>query len=714
MRKVLALTIIFICINFLTGFASTQDINQERFQIDSLKEVNQIETNQEQIVDNYNQIAYLFGGINIDSSLVYSSKGIILAKKINYLHGLAVSHSYQGRALIEAGKLKLSMENFDKALIQFSLEGDSINMLDCYSGISYLASYGSSQLKSLNYNLKALEFAEKLKDTSSLSTRYNNIGAIYKRLDNYDLALNYFQKSIDLEQKIISREQKKISKEQLAINVGSLAISYSNAGVLKVEHQKFKEAESDYQKIKSLLPKINSEYVRSYLFLSLAGYYNGINNFDSTNYYIVRARKICIENNYQHILVRVYRQQGETLLKQKQYRESIYFLDKCLNLSDSIGLHEEYPEIYKMSAEAYSHIGNHQKAYNSLLKANSAIDSLKSEKVTGFLVEFEEQKVKNEQEQQQLKLALKNQQVENTAIKMRNKFISALLAIIFLILAIVIVVFYFLKSKKNNKILKSNHKLIKKQKLLLEENIQKLEISEENLQKSNATKDIFFSIIAHDLKSPFSAILGFNDELALHYNEYSDDERMEMINHVGNASKSTYSLLENLLTWSRSQSGAIQLHKEAHQIKSLINESISPNLATAELKKINVVNNIDDTQMVWADKETIKVVVSNLFSNAIKFCNSGGVIYLSCKLNKNMLEICTRDTGIGMSEQIMDGLFNIEKNVQREGTNEEKGTGLGLILCQEFVHKNDGQIWVKSKLGEGSAMYFSLPVHQSN
>lgn len=714
MKKVIALAIAYTCINLPSAYASTQDIKQEQIKVDSLKELNKVETNQEQIVDKYNQIAYLFGGINIDSSLVYSQKGIILAKEINYLHGLAVSHSYHARALIEAGKLKLSMENFDKALSQFSLEGDSINMLDCYSGISYLASYESSQLKSLNYNLKALEFAEKLRDTSSLSARYNNIGAIYKRLDNYDLALNYFQKSIDLEQKIIDLEQKKISPEQEAINVGNLAISYSNAGVLKVECQKYKEAESNYKKIKSLLPKINSEYVRSYLFLSLAGYYNGINNFDSTNYYLVRAHKICIENKYQHILTRVYRQQGEMLLKQKQYHESIRLFNKCLHLSDSIGVREEFPEIYTMSAEAYSHIGNHQNAYKSLLKANSAIDSLKSEKVTGFLVEFEKQKVKNEQERKQLELALKSQQVENAAIKMRNKFISALLAIIILILTIVIVVFYYLKSKKNNKILKSNHKLIKEQKLLLEDSIQKLEINEENLQKLNATKDKFFSIIAHDLKSPFSAIFGFNDELAKHYKEYSDDERLKMINHVGDASKSTYSLLENLLTWSRSQSGSIQLHKEAHQIKSLINESIAPNLATAELKKINVVNNIDDAQMVWADKETIKIVVSNLFSNAIKFCNSGGVIYLSCKLNKNMLEICTRDTGIGMSEQIKDGLFNIEKNVQREGTNEEKGTGLGLILCQEFVYKNDGQIWVKSKLGEGSAMYFSLPVHKSN
>ena len=169
--------------------------NSEQFQIDSLQKQNRIESDQEQLVDNYNQIAYLFGGISIDSSLHYSQKGMLLAQEINYDHGLAVSHLYTARALIQDGKLKPAMENFNKALSQFIQERDSVNLLDCYSGMSYLASYESNQLKSLNYNLKALKIAEKLKDTTSLSIRYNNIGAIYKRLDNYELALNYFQKS---------------------------------------------------------------------------------------------------------------------------------------------------------------------------------------------------------------------------------------------------------------------------------------------------------------------------------------------------------------------------------------------------------------------------------------------------------------------------------------------------------------------------------------
>lgn len=699
MRKVLALTFTFICISILSGFASIQDINQEKIKLDSLLELNRTETDQHKLVDLSNEIAYTYGIISIDSSLIYSKRALVLAEKIGYIHGKGISNSYIARASSQIGEIKTALEYYDKAIEIFSNEADSINLLDNYRGIAYIASYSGNQLASLNYGKKALNLAEKLKDTLSLSIIYNNIASVYKRLDNYESAIHYFEKTIELEKK--------------TQNPKDIAMTYSNIGVLKIENRKLSEAADDYQKIIELLPKIENNYVLAYLYISIAGYYTAINEFELPKQYLAKADQICTNNKYKHILTRVYRQYGELYLKEKLYTKSIQYFDKGITLSETIGISEEYPRIFKMKAEAYTQLEQYPEAYQSLQKAILAIDSVKSEKTTNFLIEFEAQKNKEELNQQKLELALKEQQAENNAIKMRNKFTSALLAIIILILAIGIIAFFYLKSKRNNNILQSQHKLINEQKLLLEDNIQKLEVSEENLQKLNATKDKFFSIIAHDLKSPFSAILGFNDELAIHYNEYQDDERLEMINYVGDAAKSTYFLLENLLTWSRSQSGSIKIQKENLPIKTLINESISPYLASAEFKKITVINNIDNTQIVWADKETMKIVISNLFNNAVKFCKAGGVIYLSSKLNNSMLEICTRDTGVGMSQQIVDGLFNIEKNVQREGTNEEKGTGLGLILCQEFVHKNEGQIWVKSKVGLGSEMYFSLPVKKN-
>ena len=700
MRKVLALTFAFTCINLLAGYASTQNIKQEQIKVDSLKELNKVETDQFKLVDLSNEIAVTYGIISIDSSLVYSKKGIELAKNINYTHGLGVSHSYVARANAQIGEMKVALEHYDNALEIFLSEADSLNILDIYRGMSYVVSYSGNQLASLDYNRKALDIAEKLNDSLSLSIIYNNIATIYIGLDNYQPAIHYFEKTLEIEKK--------------SQNPQDMAITYSNMGILKVKHKKFKEASADYHKITELLPKIKNNYTVAYLYISLAAYYTGINEFELPKQYLSKANEICIKNNYQHILARVYRQYGELFLKEKKYKKSIQYYDKGIELSETIGISEEFPRIYKMKAEAYAQLGEYSKAYKSLQKSNVALNSLESKKVATFLDEFEAQKAKEELNQQKLELALKEQQAENATIKINNRYHIAIITIVLLILLISIVTRFYLKSRQNNQKLRYQHKLINEQKVLLEENIQKLELSESTLQKLNATKDKFFSIIAHDLKSPFSAILGFNEELALNYSDYDDKERKMMIRVVGEAAKSTFSLLENLLTWSRSQSGFIEINKEVHSLKKLVEESISAYVGAAEIKNIHVNNSIADDINILADKETMKIVISNLFNNAVKFSNAGGEINLACKLNNGNVEVCTQDTGIGMSKQIMDGLFQIEKNVQREGTAEEQGTGLGLILCQEFVNKNDGEIWVKSEVGVGSEMYFSLPLYTTN
>ena len=695
MKKFLPLTIAFICINLFSSFALVQDIHHEQIKVDSLKKLHQVETDTNKLVDLSNEISDAYEMISIDSSLLYGKKALHLSEQINYAHGLGVAHTHVARAVVQIGEMKTSLEHFDKAIDIFINESDSLFLLDAYRGISHVASYSGNQLSSLNYNRKALEIAENLKDTASLSIIYNNIASIYKKLDNYDLAIQYFEKSLQIE------KQKKIPQ--------NIIIIYSNIGVVKVQHGDFLEAASDYQKIKELLPTIDAPYVLAYMNLSLASYYIAINKLELSKPYLAKAEELCVKNNNQHIHARVYRHYAELYLKEKHYEKSIQYFDKGIALSKSINVSEDYPRIYKLRAKAYAQLGEYTKAYQSMIEANLAIESLKTKKSVNFLNEFEAQKAKDVLNHKKLELALKEQQAENTTIKANNRYYIAVITIILLVLIISIVTHFYLKSRKNNQKLKSQHQLINEQKILLEENIQKLELSESTLQKLNATKDKFFSIIAHDLKSPFNAIIGFNQALHLNYANYDDEERISMIKLVGDSAKSTFSLIENLLTWSRSQRGSIKINKEVHSLKMLVDDSISAYLGSANIKNIQITNTIADDINVLADKETIQTVISNLFNNAIKFSNSGGEITMACKLNNGHVEICIQDTGIGMSEEIMAGLFQIEKNVQRTGTAEEQGTGLGLILCQEFVNKNDGEIWVKSEEEKGSGFYFSLP-----
>ena len=240
---------------------------------------------------------------------------------------------------------------------------------------------------------------------------------------------------------------------------------------------------------------------------------------------------------------------------------------------------------------------------------------------------------------------------------------------------------------------------------------QALKESEAKLKESNQTKDKFFSIIAHDLKSPFNAILGFSKILLEKHKEFDEKKREKLIKVVNNSANSAFKLLENLLTWSRSQSGGIEYSPEQLFVKILLFETMFNLQGQADKKNITVLDGVLEDELIFVDKNMISTVLRNLISNAIKFTSKGGSIILSSKKHteNGFIEISVEDTGVGISKDRIDNLFRIEKNSSTLGTENEQGTGLGLILCKEFVEKHNGKIWVESEEGKGSKFIFSIP-----
>ena len=241
------------------------------------------------------------------------------------------------------------------------------------------------------------------------------------------------------------------------------------------------------------------------------------------------------------------------------------------------------------------------------------------------------------------------------------------------------------------------------------------EIQSQNikLKELNATKDKFFSIIAHDLKSPFNLLLGFSSLLLENYSNFNEEKRKEYIKIINDSSLKTYELLENLLTWAHSQSGRIEFLPEKINIKILINEIVLLLEETAKNKNIKILNNTENDLQIFADKNMIDTVLRNLIANAIKFTPKEGDITIKAQnlLNENndsFTEITVKDSGVGISPEIQSKLFKITENISTKGTEEEAGTGLGLILCKEFVEKHNGEIWVESEVGKGSEFIFTL------
>jgi PAS domain S-box-containing protein len=231
----------------------------------------------------------------------------------------------------------------------------------------------------------------------------------------------------------------------------------------------------------------------------------------------------------------------------------------------------------------------------------------------------------------------------------------------------------------------------------------------EKLKISNDTKDKFFSIIAHDLKSPFNAILGFSQILNDEYDSYNDKQKKSIIQKIKYSSENAFNLLENLLIWSRTQTKGIKVKPIVLDLVDIIKSQTAIIANIADSKNIKIKYNIPETAFVYTDKDMVKTVILNLLNNAIKFTSSEGNIIITLTDKEDKIELSVADSGVGISRDNQEKLFRISHTLSTDGTMGEKGTGLGLLICKEFVEMNGGDIRVESEEGKGSNFYFTLP-----
>ncbi|HRP01927.1 MAG TPA: PAS domain S-box protein [Candidatus Kapabacteria bacterium] len=245
--------------------------------------------------------------------------------------------------------------------------------------------------------------------------------------------------------------------------------------------------------------------------------------------------------------------------------------------------------------------------------------------------------------------------------------------------------------------------------------IEELSNSKAELEKLNTEKDKFFSIIAHDLRSPFAGFLGLTEVLANDVNVFSKDELKDLSMNMKDSATNLYKLLDNLLQWSRMQRAQLEITKEEFVINLMIEQNIQLQSEVARQKNIKIENLLPDAVLVYADVAMLNTVIRNILSNSVKFTNIGGRIEIGVthQTNNNMLCIYIQDNGIGMPDTIKNNLFKMDSKISRLGTNNEPSTGLGLMLCKEFITKNNGTITVESKEGLGSTFYIEIPSHRN-
>ncbi|MDD4602853.1 MAG: GAF domain-containing sensor histidine kinase [Bacteroidales bacterium] len=236
-----------------------------------------------------------------------------------------------------------------------------------------------------------------------------------------------------------------------------------------------------------------------------------------------------------------------------------------------------------------------------------------------------------------------------------------------------------------------------------------LKFSENQLRESNISKDKFFSIIAHDLRGPFNAIIGFSDLLYNEFDSFDESEKKAMIKNIYDASLGTFKLLENLLEWSRIKTGRSIPSLEYVDLSTIANACLSLLRPQAEKKNIKLFSGIHFGSIAYCDENMIKTVIRNILSNAIKFSQIGGFVKIWANLKEEWIEVIVTDNGVGIANENLGKLFQLDESVKTKGTMGETGTGLGLILCHEFIELNGGSIKAESEPGKGCQISFTIP-----
>jgi signal transduction histidine kinase len=530
------------------------------------------------------------------------------------------------------------------------------------------------------YFFKGLKLGEKLNQKKVASTAMINITNVYALIGEYAKSQQYAFSALG------------ISKD---INDSTLEISAMVLiGQNYLSEKKYDKAAQIYKKALSTAIAIEDKEMIADLYLSLASLYSDLDNLKLALQYYEQAIVSAEEAQSIHYLSQAYKGLGEVYVKTKNYSKGISTLEHSLALLSTADMPTVIEGVYLALSEGYNQIGNHKKAYHYHTLYTSIKDSIYKLSDRGAIekMHFEHELYKKQQEI----LLLEHNTIVKEERNRSNKIIMGLL--ICLLLVTMLVIYILMRGKHRRKLMLE---LVRKQK-------EEIEIQAVHLKTLNDLKTKTFSIISHDLRNPiaaFSMMIELMNQKMLSNAEFVDG--MQKINIQFYAMNR---VLDNLLVWSKSQmEGRSDPNPVRVNLYQLTNQTIELLAENAQRKKVVLENRVDENAVVYSDNEHIDIVIRNLVSNAIKFTPPNGEVIISTKEQNERIIVMVKDSGVGMSNTIKNKLFNYDQPFTNYGTAGEKGTGIGLLICKEFIEKNGGKMWVESEEGKGSNFSFDLP-----
>lgn len=631
-----------------------------------------------------NILSYALANTDSTKCLKYSNEAIAWGSE-NYNNAVWATALYnKAECYYDFEELDKSLENYVKSLKLFVEMKDSLNIgetLNCIGLIYYLkGDYNAAAEKMCH----ALEYFQGRNFKGNAAHVYSNLGMIDNLIgENLKAVENYLH---------AAHLNKEIGE------VSSIAVNYNGVGVAYFNLAQYDSSKVYYTKALKLFRKLNNHkreaialnnianiYVNTGDSLSVAlGYYQqAMSVFESLN--DLRSKAFVLEG-----LGGIYREIGNFDKAIACFNESIQLIKE-----HHFGFYVQQLN-YRDLSLTYERMGRTKDAFSAFKKYSSYKDSLLREERTNQVAELEK-KYQTRQKEAEIGRLNASRKLDQLQIKRDEELRSfGFVAILLLMSVILIVSIAYMNKKRTNAILSQKNMKIEEQQL--------------ELEKMNASKNKFFSIIAHDLKNPFHTVMGYSYLIDKEYERFSDEERKKYAADIYKSANSIFRLLQNLLDWSQSQTGRLRYSPQVLDFCGIYEGIENLLKSIADQKKIDLMVDIPLGLKVYADPMMLETILRNLMNNAIKFTDEHGWVEIIVQTkDDDTVQVCVQDSGVGMGANELENLFRIDSKVKRKGTHQEDGSGLGLVICDEFVKRNGGKLWAESEPGKGSRFFFTIP-----
>ncbi len=737
-KKFRALLVFILLLSGLKAFSkapyNSDAYNLANLKVDSLRTllattlVNKDNPTDTLTINRINKLAHEFIDVNPDSTLYYGKIAIGRSLAIKYKKGIAdgmlatgsvyslkglydkAQKNFTGAKLlyinlkdeaslgacyIQFGRMYNNIANYDlassyfkQALDIFKRLNDENGIADSYHNMGMVSDNIGKSTFALDNYFKSLSLNIKLHDKVNSARNYNNIGVIMQEMEIYPKSMEYYKRAIKLWQE---------SK-----NIQGVSTAYENIGEILMAEKKYDQALVYLSKSMKLTKDMDDKNGLSSLYPDFGLCYAYLKQYDKALAYLKQGLKISTDYKIDYNKAYTYINFATVYNMQKDYQNAYKYALLAKELANKLGSLSNRTNAALQLSESLGGLGRFEEAYKAQKEYDDLKDSLKSDesvqKLTSFNLESnfaEKQHLLAEHHQRQDDLY--QQKIQ------RQGLLSAIFFIIILGMVGILIVYYRakLKQQKINTILEDKNVEVIQQKADLNEQAHKL-------NDLNNLKDRLISVLAHDLRAPLSTLRGLFG--LLEDDSISHEQFLEMIPQAVKKLEYTSDFLDTLLFWINSQMENFDSSAKSFPIKDVISYEVTNYHEQALEKGIKLIDNVSDNVTVAADPNSVRIVTRNLITNAIKFSRKGDTIRISAHYqDDNYILLSIKDTGVGMSEKQLNKLFK-SKVDSGTGTNNESGTGMGLLFCKDLIEKCNGKIWVESVQGSGTEFFFTLPI----